>query len=139
MLNEIHSLYVSEHVKPLRELLSDKNTWLWTKSLDVQFNELKSLGSEAVSLVTFDPNKETHTSADTSSFGIGEVLVQKFMNNRMPVQFILWTLRAVETQYSQIEKEVLALIWAYKRFVLGMKFELLTDHKLLVEILDRSP
>ena len=52
-----------------------------------------------------------------------------------------------ETRYAQIEKEALATTWACERFstyILGMKFTIETDHKLLVPLLgsknlDRLP
>ena len=42
----------------------------------------------------------------------------------------------MESRYSQTEKEVLGVVWAYGHFkmnLLGSKFRLITDHKPLVQ------
>ena len=51
------------------------------------------------------------------------------------------TLTPTEQRYTQIEKEALALTWACEKFcnyLIGTKFLLETDHKLLVPILTRK-
>jgi hypothetical protein len=48
-------------------------------------------------------------------------------------------LTEIETRYSQIEKEALAIVWAMERlsiYLLGHKFELHIDNKALALILD---
>lgn len=55
-----------------------------------------------------------------------------------PVAFASRTLSPSETNYSQLEKEALSLIFGLHRFdqyVYGRRFTLLTDHKPLVTLL----
>ena len=48
----------------------------------------------------------------------------------------------VERKYSQIEKEALAITWAYEhfsQFLQGLTSHILTDHKPLVTLLSSKP
>lgn len=54
-----------------------------------------------------------------------------------PIAFASRTLLPTKQCYSQIDKEILALIWIVKKFYLyfkGNKFTLITDHKPFVAI-----
>ena len=55
-----------------------------------------------------------------------------------PIYYASWKLSKVKGRYSQFEREVLAVRWACEKFYLylyGIKFEICTDHKLLVTVL----
>lgn len=128
---------LSEKLKPLTELLSEKNEWVWTASHSLCFKELKNEIVHPSSLTMYDPQFETRVSADASCFGIGGVIEQKVNNFWKPVQYVSRTLSDVERRYAQIEKEGLALTWVCERFssyLMGKRFELVTDHKPLVQI-----
>ena len=59
-------------------------------------------------------------------------------NSEHPIAFALRTLTASEQNYSQLEKEALALIFEvqkFHRYLYGRKFNLITDHKPLTTIL----
>ena len=76
---------------------------------------------------------------DTSDYGLGAVLSQKMRNGEeRPVAFASRSLSAAEKNYSQVEKEILACIFAVKRFhsyICGREFTLTTDHKPLLTLL----
>ena len=99
-------------------------------------------------LAAFDPSLATTVSANTSSYVIGGVLLQKQKSSEVrPVAYISRAITPTEQRYAQIEKEALALTWACERVqdhLVGLHFCVETDHKLLVslfssKILDMLP
>ena len=85
----------------------------------------------------YDPNQETVVAADSSFYGLGAVLMQKFNGVLKPTCFASRSLIAIEQRYAQIEKEALALTWACEKFriyLIGLSFHLQTDHKPLVAL-----
>lgn len=129
---------LSEKDKPLRALLSKKNMWCWGHDQQRAFRSLKHELSTAPVLQLYDPNSPLKISADASSYGLGAVLLQKKAEAWLPVAYASRSLTDTEQRYAQLEKEALALTWACERFsdfILGVHFELETDHKPLVSLL----
>lgn len=118
---------------PLVKLTRKNNQFQWDDNCSSSFNTLKQiLGSNSV--LSF-PNfkKPFEISTDASNEALGAVLSQE--DN--PITFASKTLNTTEAKYSTIEKELLAVVWAVKRFrcyVYGQKFTVFTDHKPLLGI-----
>ena len=79
---------------------------------------------------------------DASPYGVGTVLSQiDEQGVERPVAYASCTLSQAERNYSQLEKEALALIFGTKRFLnylYGCSFTLYTDHKPLQGLLNQS-
>ncbi|KAF7650074.1 hypothetical protein LDENG_00131900 [Lucifuga dentata] len=73
----------------------------------------------------YDPNKNIKVSADTSFYGLGVVLLQKWGDEWSPVAYAFCSLSSTEQCYAQMEKEALSLTWACEQlrdFFLGKHF-----------------
>ncbi|GFN78652.1 Gag-Pol protein [Plakobranchus ocellatus] len=122
-------------------LLSHKNsTWKWGEAEKRSFNKIKTSLTNNVSY--FNPNLQTELVVDANPVGLGCLLTQKDSDKK--VRVIACASRAltpVKQRYSQIEREVLAIIWATEHFNLymfGTDFCIITDHKPLETIFTRT-
>ena len=131
--------HLSETTKPLRDLLSTKNTWTWSEPQQKAFQQIKKQLSSTPVLALYHPDRLTTVSADSSSFGLGAVLTQKQPDATWrPVAYCSRSLSNTEQRYAQIEKEALALTFGCEHFsdyLIGKQFHVETDHKPLVSLL----
>ena len=72
---------LTDTTKPLRDLLCNKNQWLWGETQQKAFEETKSVLSSTPVLSLYDQKRPTRVSADASSFGLGAVPMQQYSNN----------------------------------------------------------
>ena len=100
---------LSTVIQPLRELLSKKNEWFWGPSQQVAFDNIKDMLSNTPVLALYKPELDTKVSADSSSYGLGAVLMQKNDSQWRPVAYASRSLSETERRYAQIEKEALAM------------------------------
>ena len=130
---------LAETTKPLRDLLSTKNMWVWGEPQQKAFQQLKRQLSSTPVLALYHPDRLTTVSADSSSFGLGAVITQKQPDATWrPVAYCSRSLSNTEQKYAQIEKEALALTFGCERFsdyLIGKQFHVETDHKPLVSLL----
>ena len=129
---------VAETTKPLRDLKKDM-AWIWDEPQKIAFQSLKEKLSTAPVLIHYSADKETKVSADASSYGLGEVLLQKQGNDWRPVFYASRSLTETGQRYALIEKEALAVSWCCEKFadfLIGLhKFTVETDHKPLLVLL----
>lgn len=123
---------------PLDQLLRKDVPFIWSDECEAAVKNAKRLLLSDLILTHFDVKKSIIVAADASKNGVGASI-----SHRMPdgsekvIEFASSTLKPAEVNYSQIEKEGLALIFAVKKFhkyIYGRKFTLLTDHKPLLAI-----
>ena len=123
--------------EPLRRLTCKSVPFVFGTAQTKAFDQLKETIAQHVTLGYFDVNAETKIVADASPVGLGAVLVQVHGDTPRVIAFASRSLTDVERRYSQTEKEGLALVWACERFesyVMGLKFDLVTDHEPLLAI-----
>ena len=128
---------LSELCAPLRALLQEKTEWLWTREADEAVKGIKKAVSSTPVLKYFDETKRVTIQCDASSTGLGAVLLQ----GGQPVTYASRTLSAAEQNYAQIEKELLAVLFALEKFdqyVYGRHVDVDSDHKPL-QIITAKP
>lgn len=128
---------LSQLTTNLRELTKKNIVFSWTEKHDSELNILKSLITSSPLLKIFDPNLEITIQCDASGDGLGCVLLQK----GHPVSFASRCLTKAEKRYAQIEKELLAIVFACEKFhtfVYGHKVKIHSDHKPLIPIFSKD-
>ena len=100
--------------------------------------KLKTALMSNLTLTHYNPNEQRYVASDTSNFGLGAVLLHEEEDGKLkPIHHASRTLLPAEMNYSQIEKEGLAIIFAIKKFhkyIYGREFVLQTDHHPLFTI-----
>ena len=135
VLNYLHKFikHMSSKTAPLRELLHKDVAFIWGESQNDSFNTLKNDLCSAPILKYFDPSKPVKLSADSSKSGLGACCLQ----DDLPVAYASRSLTPAEINYAQIEKELLASVFActkFHDFIYGRPAIIETDHKPLISI-----
>ena len=126
----------SDITAPLRDLLKEQ-TWKWLEKHENAWNAVKSVLTQQPVLQFYDVGKDIVIQADSSSTGLGAVLIQE----GKPIAYASRALTKTECNYAQIEKELLSIVYAMRKFekyILGKRVLIQNDHKPLETIL-RKP
>ena len=128
---------LSTVTEPLYQLTRRNIPWRWGAE-EAAFQQLKTMLCQDTVLVSFDPKQEIGISCDASSVGIGAVLFHRYEDgSERPIANVSKTLNQTQRNYSQIQKEALAIVFAlhkFHQFLYGRKFILVTDHKPLTDM-----
>lgn len=127
---------LSTLLQPLHELLRKGVKWNWTEECEQAFVRSKSEPTTGNVLVPYDEKRKLILACDASPYGVGAVISHEMDDGKeRPIAFASRTLTKSERNYSQIEKEVLGIIFGMRKFhkyLYGRTFHLFTDHKPLV-------
>uniref|UniRef100_A0A8C1X2E4 Gypsy retrotransposon integrase-like protein 1 n=1 Tax=Cyprinus carpio TaxID=7962 RepID=A0A8C1X2E4_CYPCA len=121
---------------PLRLLLRKDIDWQWHPEQQLALEKLRTAIATAPVLGHFDPKEPIEVQADASKDGLGAALMQK----QQPIAYASRALSAAEKNYAQIEKELLAIVFALRKFhqhVYGVPIRVQSDHKPLEAIFSK--
>ena len=119
---------VSHHSAVLRELLKRDTEYVWLHQHAEAFSTIKSLICKTTTLAYFDTSKDSVLQVDSSQKGLGAVLMQ----DSRPIAFASKSLTDTESRYANIERELVAVVYACERFhtyLYGKPFVVQSDHK----------
>ena len=124
---------LAESAYPLRDLLKKDVPWTWDENYSKCYQDLKSMITTEACLIYYDAKETLSLEVDASQKGLGVALVQ----NDKPIAFGSKTLTECQSRYSNIEREMLAIVHGIQRYhtyLFGKPFIVVTDHKPLVTI-----
>ena len=118
----------------LQAILKKDNVFHWEEQQTWSFQQIKTLIAKAnnTPLRYYDRNLPVTVQADASLRGLGACLIQKHNGEDQPIAFASKSLTDVETRYTNIERELLAIIFAcqcFNTYLLGRSFVAESDHK----------
>ena len=123
----------ADQVAILRDLMKKNVPFMWQEDHQEAYCQLKKAIQQDCLLKYYDPGLPVTLEVDASSKGLGACLSQ----HGTPVAYASKSLSPCQAQYSNIERETLALVFGITRFhtyLFGRDFKILTDHKPLVTI-----
>lgn len=130
---------LSTLLKPLHELLTQGRKWEWSEACQMAFVKSKNALLNSDVLTHFDPSLPLQLACDASPYGVGAVVSHIMPNGiEKPIAFASRTLNKAESNYAQIEREALSIVFGIRKFhqfLFGRRFTLLTDHKPLTALL----
>ena len=120
----------------LRQLNKKSVKFVWNPIYEKAFRQAKLHVANAVTLHYFDPELPIVLECDALGNGVRGTLLQ----NGQPVIFISQALTETQKHYSNIERELLAMVVAIEKlhhYVFGRQFTVHTDHSPLVSLFEK--
>ena len=108
---------LSPTIRPLTELTKNDMKFVWSQTQDNAFRNAKKLIAEAPVIQFFSLDNPVMPQVDASDDRLGGVLLQPNQSGQLqPVAYTSCSLTDTEKQYSQMEKECLAICNAFRKF-----------------------
>ena len=126
--------HLSHHTEPLRAMLKKDNMFHWEEQQTWSLQKIKALIAKVneTPLRYYDRTLPVTVQVDASLRGLGACLIQKHNWEDQPIAFASKSLMDAETRYANIERELLAIVFACQHFstyLLGRSFIAESDHK----------
>ena len=145
MVNQLSTYHpgLAKHTGILQSLLRKDTAYLLLEEHQEAFNQLKADLLKTLALNHFDPSWTTRLITDASRLhGLGFVFMQHSGEKTKIIQCGSCSLSNAEKNYSTLELELTAIVWAVQKcsfFLKGINhFEVLTDHGPLMGIFAKN-
>ena len=126
---------------PLRLLKRKGKSFVWSTECELAFLKLKNeIASDRV-LIPYNPELPVILACDASPFGIAAVLSHITQDGERPIAFASRSLSPAESNYSQLDREALAIVFGTHHFfiyIFGRRFKLRTDNQPLTRIFHQN-
>ncbi|GFS56155.1 transposon Tf2-11 polyprotein [Trichonephila clavipes] len=129
--------HLSNLTHNLRQLLKKDYMWIWDANTERDSERVKQAIRKSPYLKYFNGNKAITVSVDASKNGLGAVLLQE----GQPVAYGSVSLTQTQQRYSQIEKELMAVLYGLENFnyyTYGRIVTVQTDHKPILVLSKKS-
>nr|GEY15138.1 reverse transcriptase domain-containing protein [Tanacetum cinerariifolium] len=120
--------------RPITHLLEKNTPFIFFEDCIKAFQTLKKKLTEAPILIAPNWDLPFELMCDASDFTIGAVLGQRHEKHFKPIHYASKTMTDAESNYTTTEKEILAVVYAFKKFWLYLimnKSIVHTDHSAL--------
>ena len=138
--------FLSDLHAPIQSLLKKDTEFVWTSEHQHVFDQIKLHVSSDVKFQFYDCSKPLYIKVDMSKKSMGVVMLQednimkddskhKIPTNLRPISYTSKTLSTTKSNYSNIECELLGLLFAgthFKHFTYSRLMHTIPDHKPLV-------
>ena len=128
---------LSELSEPLRRLCKSGVKWAWESEQQNAFKAIKQVIMTLPFLACFDKTKKHTIRYDASKKGLSAVLLQE----SKPIMYMSRALIETEQRYSNIERELLAIVFAIERlnhYTFGRTITVQSNHQPLQSIWKKS-
>ena len=128
---------LSELSETLRRLCKSGVKWAWESEQQNAFKAIKQVITTLPVLAYFDKTKKYTIQCDAYKKGLSVVLLQE----SKPVMYVSRKLTETEQRYSNIERELLAIVFALERldhYTFGRTITVQSDHQPLQSIWKKS-
>ena len=130
--------HLSTVLSPLNNLLRKNVVFRWGEQQNQAFKKVKEMLLSADLLVHYNQDMDVTLSCDASAVGLGAVLAHKLSDgSERPIAYASRSLNKAERNYSNIEREALAVSFGVKKFrdyLFGRHFWIYSDHKPLMSL-----
>ena len=123
--------------EPLRTLCKSGVEWAWESEQQNAFEAIKQVITTFPVLAYFDKTKKHTIQCDAPKKGLGAVLLQE----SKPVMYMSRALTETEQRYSNIERELLAIVFALERlnhYTFGRTVSVQSNHQPLQSMWKKS-
>nr|GEW47923.1 reverse transcriptase domain-containing protein [Tanacetum cinerariifolium] len=120
--------------RPMTHLLEKDTSFVFSEDCIQAFQTLKKKLTEAPILIAPKWDLPFELMCDASDFAIGAVLGQRHEKHFWPIHYASKTLTGAESNYTTTEKEMLVVVYAFKKFrsyLIMNKCIVHTDHSVL--------
>nr|GEZ41545.1 reverse transcriptase domain-containing protein [Tanacetum cinerariifolium] len=102
--------------RPMTHLLEKNAPFVFSNDCIQAFRTLKEKLTEAPILIAPNWDQPFELMCDASDFAVGAVLGQRIKKHFRPIHYASKTMTEAETNYTTIEKEMLAVVYAFEKF-----------------------